>query len=131
MITLKGGATSAAMGIIDLGAQYSDTQAGRVEAFKRASDWVRLGGVAGGILLDRYEIRTERMGRMSKMGGVGAPLFYSSLPLLIRTVGAIAAPQYVPGVGGRRAVSARTAVRAAMPAARVKVPLAPNGARSL
>ena len=125
MITLKGGATSAAMGIIDLGAQYSDTQAGRVEPFKRASDWVRVGGVLGGVLIDRYGYR---MGRMSDIGG---PLFYSSLPLLIRTVGAIAAPQYVPGVGGRRAVSARTAVRAAMPAARVKVPLAPNGARSL
>ena len=123
-----GGATSAAMGIIDLGAQYSDTKSGRIEPFKRASDWVRVGGVVGGLAIDRYG---SRMGRMGRMEGVGAPLFYSSLPLLIRTVGAIAAPQYVPGVGGRRAVSARTAVRAAMPAARVKVPLAPNGARSL
>ena len=113
------------MGLIDLGAQYSDTNSGRVEPFKRASDWVRVGGVLGGVVIDRYGYR---MGRMSD---IGAPLFYSSLPLLIRTVGAMVAPQYVPGVGAKRAMTAKTAVRAAMPAARVKVPIAPNGARSL
>jgi hypothetical protein len=127
MITLKGGATSAAMGLIDIGANYSDQKAGRVEMFKRATDWVRVGGVVGGLMIDRYGYR------MGRAAAIGAPLFYSSLPLLIRTVGNAVAPAYVPSLMGKsaRRPALGAGVRAMAPAARVKVPLAPNGARSL
>jgi len=131
MITLKGALTSGVFGVADIGLEYWDAKEARVKPFYRATDWLRVGGVAGGVIIDKM---SYKMGRVAE---VGAPLFYASLPLLEKSIGALVAPEYVSLKRAKQSLKAGAGARLGGTPAVVSytrspiTPVAANGARAL
>ena len=129
MITLKGALTSGVFGVADIGLEYWDAKEARVKPFYRATDWLRVGGVAGGVIIDKMGYK---MGRVAE---VGAPLFYASLPLLEKSVKDLVAPAI--GLRAKRSLKAGAGARLGGTPAGVSytrspiTPVAANGARAL
>lgn len=129
MITLKGALTSGVFGVADIGLEYWDAKEARVKPFYRATDWLRVGGVAGGVIIDKM---SYKMGRVAE---VGAPLFYASLPLLEKSVKDLVAPAI--GLRAKQSLKAGAGARLGGTPAGVSytrspiTPVAANGARAL
>jgi hypothetical protein len=130
MITLKGALTSGVFGVADIGLEYWDAKDARVKPFYRATDWLRVGGVAGGVIIDKMGYK---MGRAAE---VGAPLFYASLPLLEKSVKDLVAPTI--GLRAKQALKAGAGAGVRLGAAQGVsyarnpiTPVAANGARAL
>ena len=130
MITLTGGMTSVVYGLADIGFGYLDAQQGYVGAFKTVTDWGRVGAVVGGLAID-YKLGGWTHGApRSKLGEIGAPLFYSGLPLLFKSVKNAAGLKATPAARLRSAATRTGGMRLAEQVRR-NVPLSPNGNRAL
>ena len=91
-VSIMKAVSSAAIGGLDIGLEMWDEQDGRTEPFKRATDFGRIGAVAGGLALDFF------MPRM----GVGEAMFYSGIPLLEKSIKDVVMAVPPPAVGGLR-----------------------------
>ena len=86
VVTLTGTMASLLMGGADIGVEKLDAKMGWTKPFKRSKDYVRIAGVGGGIVMDLF----TKEGSMFQK--IGEALFYSSLPMIERSVMDVAMP---------------------------------------